>query len=102
MLHRLGEADPGCWPQDIPAGANPRWLALAVNRLDRLRVRRPAVTHARNTDMTPGPLPVPGHVRAPHRPPAGPPRPAPDKPPPPTRAQGPPASPRLFPGRIDW
>src|SRR5450759_3576114 len=102
MLHRLGDADPGCWPQDIPAGVNSRWLALAVDRLDRLRVRRPAVTHERNTDMPPGPLPGSGHDRARQRLHTRAARPRHDESTRPILAQSAPAFARLFPGRIDW
>jgi hypothetical protein len=35
MLEDLGQTNPCGRPQDIPAGANPRWLPVPIGRLDR-------------------------------------------------------------------
>src|SRR5262249_31141198 len=63
-LDRLGQADAFGRPQDIPAGSNARWHAIAIGLLDRLRVRRPPIAEVRDADVPPRALSCGRHDRA--------------------------------------
>jgi hypothetical protein len=63
MLHGLRQANALSRAQDVPTGANPRRLPIAIGGLDRLGLRCPPVAHVGNARPSLRPLPRSHHDR---------------------------------------